>query len=89
MLRSFTASVGHPLAALAVMVLAVLFNALGDYALIFGHFGAPRLGLAGAGIASACSNLFSAAALLAICLLMPSLKRYRILSRSAVITARI
>ena len=33
-----------------------------DYALIFGHFGAPRLGLAGAGIASACSNLFSAMA---------------------------
>ena len=80
-LRSFTTSVGHPLAALAVMVLAVLFNALGDYALIFGHFGAPRLGLAGAGIASACSNLFSAVALLAVCLLMPSLKRYRILSQ--------
>ena len=80
-LRSFTSSVGHPLAALAVMVLAVLFNALGDYALIFGHFGAPRLGLAGAGIASACSNFFSAAALLAVCLLMPSLKRYRILNQ--------
>jgi MATE family multidrug resistance protein len=80
-LRSFTVSVEHPLAALAVMVLAVLFNALGDYALIFGHFGAPRLGLAGAGIASACSNLFSAATLLAVCLAMPSLKRYRILSQ--------
>jgi MATE family multidrug resistance protein len=80
-LRSFTTAVDHPLAALVVMVLAVLFNALGDYTLIFGHFGAPRLGLAGAGIASACSNLFSTMALLAVCLLMPSLKRYRILSQ--------
>jgi MATE family multidrug resistance protein len=80
-LRSFTTAVDHPLAALAVMVLAVLFNALGDYTLIFGHFGAPRLGLAGAGIASACSNFFSAAALLAVCLLTPSLKRYRILGQ--------
>lgn len=80
-LRSFTTSVDHPLAALAVMVLAVLFNALGDYTLIFGHFGAPRLGLAGAGIASAFSNLFSAAALLIVCLVMPALRRYRILER--------
>jgi multidrug resistance protein, MATE family len=80
-MRSFTTAVDHPLAALAVMVLAVLFNAFGDYALIFGHFGAPRLGLAGAGIASACSNLFSAAALLLICLVMPALKRYRILDQ--------
>ncbi len=78
-LRSFTTAVDHPLAALVVMVLAVLFNAVGDYALIFGHFGSPRLGLAGAGIASACSNLFSASALLAVCLRMPALKRYRIL----------
>jgi MATE family multidrug resistance protein len=59
-LRSFTSTVDHPLAGLVVMVLAVLFNAVGDYALIFGHFGLPRLGLAGAGISSACSNLFSA-----------------------------
>ncbi len=78
-LRSFTTAVDHPLAGLVVMVLAVLFNALGDYALIFGHFGLPRLGLAGAGIASACSNLFSAISLLAICLVTPSLKRFHIL----------
>jgi MATE family multidrug resistance protein len=80
-LRSFTTAVGHPLAALAVRVLAVLFNALGDYALIFGHFGLPRLGLPGAGIASACSNLFSAASLLGVCLAMPALRRFRILAQ--------
>ncbi|MBV9550799.1 MAG: MATE family efflux transporter [Alphaproteobacteria bacterium] len=82
-LRSFTTAVGHPLAALAVMVLAVVFNGLGDYALIFGHFGLPRLGLPGAGIASACSNLFSAVSLLMVCVTMPALRRYRLLDHLA------
>ena len=41
------------------MGLAILFNALGDYSLIFGHFGLPQLGLFGAGLASASSNIFS------------------------------
>jgi MATE family multidrug resistance protein len=81
LLTRLTTSDEHQNSGLAVMVLAVLFNALGDYTLIFGHFGAPRLGLAGAGIASACSNLFSAAALLLVCLAMPSLKRFRILGQ--------
>ncbi len=66
---------------LVVMGLAILFNALADYALIFGHFGLPRLGLLGAGLASAVSNMFSFAAMLAVCLAVPALKRYRILHR--------
>jgi MATE family multidrug resistance protein len=41
------------------MVLAAVCNFIGDYALIFGHFGAPALGLVGSGIASACSLLLS------------------------------
>src|SRR3546814_19304145 len=32
-------------------------NAALDYMLIFGHFGAPMLGLVGAAIASVCANL--------------------------------
>ena len=38
---------------------AVFFNGVADYALIFGHFGMPRLGLVGSGIASAWSFAFS------------------------------
>jgi MATE family multidrug resistance protein len=64
-----------------VMLLAILFNAAGDYALIFGHFGLPRLGLVGAGVASAASNFFSFAMMLAIVLATPGLKQYRILHR--------
>jgi MATE family multidrug resistance protein len=80
-LRSFSTALSRAVPPLAVMALAIAFNALGDYALIFGHFGLPRLGLLGAGLASASSNLFSFVAMLAVCLMMPALRRYRILHR--------
>jgi len=80
-LRSFSTALSRAVPPLVVMGLAILWNAGFDYALIFGHFGAPRLGLYGAGLASASSNIFSFVAMLAICLGMPALKRYRILHR--------
>src|SRR5262249_23050989 len=81
-LRNFATSVSRPVAPMIVMGLAVLFNAAGDYALIFGHFGGPRMGLAGAGLSSACSNLFSLTAMSAIILATPALRRYRIMRRA-------
>ena len=80
-LRSFSTALSRAVPPLVVMALAILFNGLADYALIFGHFGLPRLGLFGAGIASASSNVFSFLAMLAICLGMPALRRYRIAHR--------
>jgi MATE family multidrug resistance protein len=80
-LRSFSTALSRAVPPLVVMALAILWNAGFDYALIFGHFGFPRLGLYGAGIASASSNLFSFLAMLAVCLAVPALKRYRILHR--------
>ncbi len=80
-LRSFSTALSRPIAPLVVIALAVLWNAGFDYALIFGHFGLPRLGLFGAGVASASSNIFSFLAMLAVCLWVPALKRYRILHR--------
>jgi MATE family multidrug resistance protein len=82
-LRSFSTALSRPIPPMIVMVLAILFNAVGDYALIFGHFGLPQLGLWGAGLASASSNLFSFVAMLAISLTAPGLKPYRILHRLA------
>lgn len=38
---------------------AAIFNAIGNYALIFGNFGAPELGLRGAAMASVATQLFS------------------------------
>ncbi len=80
-LRSFSTALSRAVPPLAVMALAILWNAGFDYALIFGHFGLPRLGLFGAGIASASSNIFSFVAMLAVCLAAPALKRYRIAHR--------
>jgi MATE family multidrug resistance protein len=80
-LRSFSTALSRAVPPMVVMALAILWNAGFDYALIFGHFGFPEMGLYGAGIASASSNIFSFVAMLAICLTVPALKRYRILHR--------
>ena len=80
-LRSFSTALSRAVPPLVVMALAIAWNAGFDYALIFGHFGLPRLGLFGAGIASASSNIFSFVAMLAVCLAAPALKRYRIAHR--------
>ncbi|MDB5740127.1 MAG: family efflux transporter [Alphaproteobacteria bacterium] len=80
-LRSFSTALSRAVPPLVVIVLAIGWNAGFDYVLIFGHFGFPRLGLLGAGIASASSNIFSFVALLAIILAAPALRRYHILHR--------
>lgn len=59
-LRQYLQSRGIVRPALVVMVLLNVINALLDYAFIFGHFGVPRLGLYGAGIAAGITHLISA-----------------------------
>ncbi len=80
-LRNYTTALSRPAAPLIVMGIAVVFNALADYALIFGHFGFPKLGLVGSGIASAVSFAFSFFAMLGVIWLTPNLRKYRILRR--------
>jgi MATE family multidrug resistance protein len=80
-LRNFSTSLSRPIPPMVVMGLAILFNALGDYTLIFGHFGFPRLGLVGAGFASASSNLFTLVAMAVIALRLPVLRPYHFLHR--------
>ena len=77
-LRNFATALKRPRAALYVMLVTIFINALGDYALIFGHFGAPRLGILGAGIASASSYTFSFFAMLAVVNAMPALRKFHI-----------
>ncbi len=55
-LRSFVAVLGRPLWTLFAAAGAILVNLGLGSCLILGHLGAPALGLAGAGIASACAG---------------------------------
>ncbi len=80
-LRNFATALRRPLAAMVVMVITVFYNAAADYALIFGHFGLPKLGILGAGIASASSYIFSFFAMLIVVNLTPTLAKYRVFRR--------
>jgi MATE family multidrug resistance protein len=80
-LSEFLVAHTRPRATLVVFVLAIGINALADYALMFGHFGFPRLGLIGAGVASATVSTFMFLALLSFVLIDRRLRRYRLLGR--------
>ena len=80
-LRSYATALNRPVPPMLVMGAAILINALGDYALIFGHFGLPRVGLIGAGMASAFSNLASFVLLTVLVEVLPGLRDYRIWRR--------
>ena len=62
-LKNHLAAVERTRALLIVTMVAVGLNAVADYALIFGHWGLPRLGVRGAALASVMTNLLSAGAL--------------------------
>ena len=51
-LRNFVSALGRPIFATAITGLAIVVNALGNYVFVFGHFGAPALGLDGSAISS-------------------------------------
>ena len=80
-LRNFIASIERPNWGAAVLVGQVVINALLGWALIFGHFGAPQMGLAGSALASALANLFVFVALAAVVGFARPFRRYAIFGR--------
>ena len=80
-LRAFISALEQPLWSLIVGLVAVLFNAVANYGLIFGAFGLPALGLLGAGIGSALANLIMFLGMAAVVLLHPRFRRYRLFGR--------
>jgi len=56
-LRGFVSALERPIWSLIVAAGGILVNGALTYALIFGRFGLPQLGLTGAGVASAITNL--------------------------------
>lgn len=51
-LRQFSEAVGHPWGPMGILLGSVALNAVLNWVLIYGHWGAPALGLAGAGWAT-------------------------------------
>lgn len=78
-LRNFVSALGRPYFATAITGLAILVNALGNYMLIFGNWGAPALGLEGAAISTLISSLFVLAAYAVAIRLDKRLARYHVL----------
>ncbi|MFN3388750.1 MAG: MATE family efflux transporter [Allosphingosinicella sp.] len=80
-LRSFVSALERPLWSLVIVIAAVVYNGLINYALIFGKFGFPALGLLGVGIGSASANLFMFAAMAVVVIRHKRFRRYRLFGR--------
>lgn len=80
-LRSFLAAHGATRVVLLISVAGVLVNGLVAYVLILGHWGFPRLELAGAGVATATVNVVMFGLMLAYVLRHRKFRRYHILAR--------
>ena len=78
-LRGFATAIGRQHFVLVVSIGVVLVNVALNYVLIYGNFGAPALGVQGAGIASACAYAFSFFTMLAVVLWTPAFKKYHAL----------
>jgi MATE family multidrug resistance protein len=79
--RSFLSAFAATRVILVVTVIGVLVNGVLAYALIFGHFGFPRLELRGAAIATGLVNVVMFFSLLGYALTHRKLKRFHILAR--------
>jgi multidrug resistance protein, MATE family len=87
-LRSLFAALSHTRAVMAVLFVCVAGNAMLNWVLIYGHLGAPALGVAGSGYASAINQWLMLAGLALCTWMMPPLAALRVL-RSALAPRRI
>lgn len=80
-LRNFVSALEQPVWALIISIIAVLANALFNYALIFGKFGVPEFGVIGAGIGSVMTNLLMCGGMALVVILHKRFRRYRLFGR--------
>ncbi|WNJ89050.1 MATE family efflux transporter [Bosea sp. 685] len=80
-LRGFVASLQRPFAAFVVVLLAVGFNALANWCLMFGRLGFPALGLPGSGLATALSSALMMLGLSLVVSFDRRFRRYRLFGR--------
>jgi multidrug resistance protein, MATE family len=77
LLRSVVSAMSHARPVMAIVVGGTLLNIIGNYSLGFGHFGFPRLEIAGLAISSVFSLWVMFLALMAYILRDPELRTYR------------
>jgi MATE family multidrug resistance protein len=76
--RSVFAALERPRPTLIAGLIAVAFNAIANYALIFGKFGMPALGIIGSGLATTLSQTLMFLILIAASLIDPRMRRLRL-----------
>ncbi|HEX9535465.1 MAG TPA: MATE family efflux transporter, partial [Stellaceae bacterium] len=81
-LRSLLAALSQSRAVMAVLLLCVAGNAGLNWVLIYGHLGAPALGVTGSGYASATNQWLTLAGLALCARIMPGLAGLRVLRRA-------
>jgi MATE family multidrug resistance protein len=80
-LRNFVSALGRPIFATAITGLGIFVNAAANYVFIFGNFGAPEMGLAGAAVATIITAFFTLGAYIAAIRMDRRLHRYHVFGR--------
>lgn len=80
-LKSFMSALERASVVLWATAAGVVLNALLNWALIFGHWGAPELGVRGSAIASVATQFLTVFVLFAYAALAPALARFRLFQR--------
>ncbi len=81
-LRAYLTVVNRAYLMLVVIVAGALANAGFNWIFIFGHFGAPAMGIVGAAMATLLSNMLMAGLLVAYTVFAPGLARYELYARA-------
>ena len=80
-LRNFVSALGRPIFATAITGLGIFVNAGANYVFIFGKFGAPEMGLAGAAVATIITAFFTLGAYVLAIRMDRRLHRYHVFGR--------
>jgi MATE family multidrug resistance protein len=80
-LRIFVAALGRPIFATAITALAIVINAIGNYAFVFGNLGAPAMGLDGSALSTIITSFATLLIYLAAIRADRRLRRYHLLGR--------
>lgn len=80
-LRSFVAALERPQWAMVAALASIVFNIAGNWLLVFGNLGFPRLEIVGSGIASASANLLLFLVLAVVVVRDRRFRRYRVFGR--------